>query len=509
MSIEKNDINVWLQSALEGLVAHDEATGKSPSTRICVDTAVTAAGVQVEVWWREVPSRVASQFLWDAHQFLGADEADLALAREALPASISGKSVVWGERQWVPAAAPRQPPPLFQYQPQRLRMLMPFARALSSMGGRGRDGLTMADLQSLGNHYFSALQAAQSRGDTHLRARIEADTLDKRALSRGVELCAMFVYFEGAGRAIFDFPPLMSEMFAHTDIDQVPVSMLTPPYTTQYLFFGPQEGTEIRPGWLLDGAYVQKAPDGAIRIMVTAAPPSVEAYAAIDVTPEPVYTQTIPASMSSMSLGDAVDTALANTMAELRAQVNNKGFVQAAEAAGTKSRMAAAATQELEALSIKHAAYLKLLRLVVNGLCYLTGYPEDVKPGWAPSTPERLRQQATDPASKHKQKQNATSKLLAMGYTPIHLCGQRFEEQMALDGQSPANLSAEERKGYTWVRGHYLRQAHGPGMSLRKLQWRMPRLARMRKELESSEPTGHIYLLTGAQPGAQASQPSP
>lgn len=490
----------WLESSLSALAAHDKHCGSAPSTWFEIGTAQGPQGLQAEVWWNGVPSRFGSEMLWDRRHFAGLPASAVEQARTLLPQQMAGKPLKWKELPVQPVKPPTAPPPLFRYHPQRVRTLLPFARTMSTLATSCARGMTMEGLQTLAGAYFTATQQASDVRTQPLRMRIESDSRDARGMQRALEGYAMFVFFEAAGRQIFDIPPLLTEMFRHTDIDQVPVELLKFPYQMQYIYFGAQDDMEIRPGWKLDGAYVQQLPDGAIQVCVTAAPPSVDAFKDFASDPEPFYQQTIPATMAQMTLGEAVDVTLAQTMAELRKQVTDTEFARQSEEAGRElgadvvSRRERAAAQELASIQVRHDAYLKMLQLVANALCYLTGYPDDVQVEWPAETPERMLAQVQASGSV-KQQRNATSKLLAMGYTAIHTCGRRLDEEVRRTGAHPAELSGEERKGYTWVKGHQLWQAYGPGRTLRKLQWRIPRLARMRK-VEDEEPPGHIYLVT-------------
>lgn len=91
---------------------------------------------------------------------------------------------------------------------------------------------------------------------------------------------------------------------------------------------------------------------------------------------------------------------------------------------------------------------------------------------------------------KPKEKQRARSKLAALGYVPIHLCGQRIvdDRESAKLGISDTHVSAH------WRRGHWRNQVHGPGRLLRKLIWVMPSLIGAAKD--GARDTGHLYLVS-------------
>ena len=86
----------------------------------------------------------------------------------------------------------------------------------------------------------------------------------------------------------------------------------------------------------------------------------------------------------------------------------------------------------------------------------------------------------------------ARSRLAALGYVPVLLCGQQVEKQRQRVG-----ASASPGAGHPvthWRRGHWRNQAHGPGRSLRKLIWLMPMLV---GNNQSDEPeSGHLYRVS-------------
>lgn len=110
------------------------------------------------------------------------------------------------------------------------------------------------------------------------------------------------------------------------------------------------------------------------------------------------------------------------------------------------------------------------MRLVVNALCYVTAYPDDIATVWPSRAPEALKIKAS--TGQGREVMRARSQLAALGYVPVLLCGQQVEEQRQRIGAS-ASLGAGHPVTH-WRRGHWRNQAHGPGRSLRKLIWVMP-----------------------------------
>ncbi len=91
-------------------------------------------------------------------------------------------------------------------------------------------------------------------------------------------------------------------------------------------------------------------------------------------------------------------------------------------------------------------------------------------------------------ATKPKDIQRTTSKLISMGYTKINYCGRSFERLSNTMVDSSTELRAH------WRRGHWRNQSYGPKLSNRKIIWIMPVIVRKNKAADIQE-SGHIYLV--------------
>jgi hypothetical protein len=243
---------------------------------------------------------------------------------------------------------------------------------------------------------------------------------------------------------------------------------------------------------------------------VTAQPPSVDAFANCCSLEEPFYIQKISAEHMKLSLAEATTASLAETLAELRTEVADQEFPrmvqQVNEEIGGESSVTLASSRErnaraqLERLPGKHAMYEKMLRLIVNAIIYLTAYPDDVRKDWPAETPQRLRDQATQTEGSYKQARNAVSKLLALGYTSIHFCGKNLDDELSPYDSSVYEARTEDVDTVvTWVRGFWMRQAHGQGRTLRRWQWRMPTKRHYRRTSDNPavpDEHGHIYMVS-------------
>jgi hypothetical protein len=94
----------------------------------------------------------------------------------------------------------------------------------------------------------------------------------------------------------------------------------------------------------------------------------------------------------------------------------------------------------------------------VNALCYVSAYPDDITTAWPEETSPRLKGKAL--LGKAKEQKRARCKLEALGYVPVHICGQQ------LAGQIGAHVSPATGLRHVtthWRRGHWRNQAFGPG----------------------------------------------
>jgi hypothetical protein len=118
-------------------------------------------------------------------------------------------------------------------------------------------------------------------------------------------------------------------------------------------------------------------------------------------------------------------------------------------------------SRERELAACNLEVSLKAAQLVANALLYLAQYPEDVQTDWQDGTPEAFRHKVA--TSSGKARERNLSKARSSGFTLVRKVGALFDrEEAAEPGASP---SPHLR------RAHWRRQAHGPGLALRKLVW--------------------------------------
>lgn len=401
--------------------------------------------------------------------------------------------------------AEKKEPPLYRYHPERFKAYRDYAEPLGKLYRQKvepRSGLLTLD--QVNELMRIIVPELNSRSMKFPRKHKDDYPPPGLVIDAEQSLSTAYGRFVQAGRQIMDFPPALTEMLAKTDVDDIPLDSIQMPYSSQYLYFGPQTELELEPGWLVDGAYVEyRGVSGDLRFTVTAVPVDHHASALWYLLPEAEYTQDFVGEFRSMDLATAMDTVLSSTLAGLQKRKATTGgnitnkvreqFGQEGEVLPENVTLVdispTMATERLEIEGRRHPVYQAAIRLVVNALCYVAAYPDDIDTVWPAGTPDSLQQKVLH--GKGKEQQRAKSKLAALGYVPVHICGKRIAEQRDrhnIPGAESGHVATH------WRRGHWRNQVHGPGRSLRKLIWLMPVIVGS-KDKEDPE-SGHIYLVS-------------
>lgn len=397
-------------------------------------------------------------------------------------------------------------PPLYRYHPERFKAFHACAESVGKIYRHkvdGRSGMLTIDLL---NELMNVVVAEMNDRNMRYPRKLTLDAPSPSLVGESlVTLATAYGRYVQAGRQIMDFPPALVEMLAKTDVDDIPLDTIKMPYAAQYLHFGPQADLELEPGWLVDGAYVEgRGEAGDLRFTITAVPADRSLSRLWFVYPEPEYTQDFVGDYRKMDLATAIDTELSDRLVGLNESVGKPGGDITERLQSDMAAVGAEMPEDLRVLDVsprlakerleqvnrRHPVYRLALQLVVNALCYVTAYPDDIKSVWPEGTPVSLKAKAD--SAQGKEARRARSKLAALGYVPVHVCGQRIEEQRNRIGI--ASLDHGHVASH-WRRGHWRNQVHGPGRSLRKLIWVMPVL--VGASHRDDEPgTGHLYLVS-------------
>jgi hypothetical protein len=342
------------------------------------------------------------------------------------------------------------------------------------------------------HHSLQVMQSKLSRdyNDALGALPFEERPADMSVLVRELSLFMHYGAFVMHGRNIFDFSETMASMFRETDVDDVPLSVFEFPYRTFYMGFGPQADLDLwKRGHLVDGAYISHAL-GRIEVLLTTWRAERKRPIAWITSPDRYYYLPIPAADTSLTVGEAIAQHLAEAQPFSPKYFPDTSGVYEIEGNGVALMDRHKDTADLVALENREGfpTFRAALRLVINGLCYLSAYPEDIETAYPSGTPSALLDKIAK-ATKPKEKQRTQSKLTSMGYAKIHFCGRAMEREHA--DKSRGEVSPH------WRRGHWRRQPVGTERRFRRLTWIMPTIVRRDK----GEPTaGHVYLVGNDSP---------
>jgi|GEM_PF-2346732 len=498
----EEDLVDWFNQAESDFFAHIDAVALPADNAglILPFAAIDGATAQLQLWWINAPTKHCSEMLWDFANVDSPSGQNLLLIRSAMERVYGEDATEIGKK--VIRRRPLSQTPQFIYHPMRYRALNPlgaFAERAGTKSAHG--GFTQEILDGAYRRYFESQTEYMSA--SRLRYSVK---VPQRLKMNSAVLASFLADFCHYGKQIFDFPGRMVELFHRTDVDGIPLDLINLPHFSQYLYFGPQKSLTLDSGWAPDGAYVStmgSERNRVIQFALTFAPPEPEEYESAFDNPEPCYVMGLSEEKFRIGIGEAVDLALSDKIATLRKQVAHgssrpKEEVEAMFAGDGRTWVDATskfAQQELVGLDQMHKAWEGMLRLVVNGLAYLSTYGKD----WQHKDAAEMAPAAVlssipvKPGKEYKRK----SKLAELGYSAIHLCGMEFRDGSRSSSQG-THEEAEGETAFTWVRGHWRSQAHGPKRGLRRLQWTMPFRRRVGKNAGAPEGgPGHIYLVEG------------
>lgn len=374
-----------------------------------------------------------------------------------------------------------------RYHPERYRLTRPFARQATTLYQSLTGTLTVPSYDTFKN--ISSI-IINNYNDELSRLPFEQRPSNTKKLVNEQSLAMHYSAWGCHGRQVFHFNDEIAQQFRHTDVDEIQIGLLKFPYNIFYMSFGLQHDLDLDgDGSFVDGAYVSVIPNQLIQIVLTTKKEVVtEGTSSSDwITKKDKYyylamsikdlTQTI-SSIAEKALNEDIDKGELS-LSKATNTINFDGFE-------IKSRRPQNILEEMADLKDGYPVFRESLNLIINGLCYLSAYPDDIKSSWPEDTPKSLIDKINK-ATKVKEIQRTTSKLTSMGYTKIHYCGKAFENIL-----NKMSDGANEVRAH-WRRGHWRNQPYGSQLTSRKVIWIMPILVRKDKDLDIQD-TGHIYL---------------
>jgi len=363
---------------------------------------------------------------------------------------------------------------LQRYHPERYRKGRPVIRQLEKQFPNMGFGLETFDVfdrvnEKLKNQYNEDISRVP-RDDRPATGHV---------LMNDYSMAMHYLAFVGAGRNIFHFGDGLTQAFRRTDVADFALGEIVLPYPTVYLSFGAQADLEpFGDGAKIDGAYITDNTGHCFQILLTTrGQPSDQPWFN---RWEKYYYLSLDKADLSLTVEAAAEAALKEEIEQTLGAV--AGFEEKAAKYGIKSRAHQTAIDRVAEYQSAFPTFMESMKLIINGLAYLSHYRDDIEKRWVDGTPPSMVEKIAR-ATTHKEKQRATSKLLSMGYTIVNLCGMEFDKTSGATGAG-SEMSAH------WRRGHWRLQPHGIGRALRKRVWIMPVLVRADLELK----TGHIYL---------------
>lgn len=360
--------------------------------------------------------------------------------------------------------------------------MRPFAKTLLNFYNAIVDdrGPSMGDLQviqqKLMRFYNDALEELP----------FEQRPADTSILNQELSYFMHYAAFEHAGRNIFDFSPAIATLFRETDVDDVPISSIQLPYRSSYLWFGAQQDLDLwSGGYFVDGAYVAKNFE-QLDIVLSIVRSDVDySRAGFLSARDRYYYFYVPLGDEAKTIGDALKSVIEKDKPfepKIHEDVSGEYEIDGQRVQLQDVHRQTAVTAAAEKRT-GYSTFADALRLIINGLCFLTAYSDDVERRYGDDVPaallEKLKRSMTA-----KERRRSESKLASMGYTRIHFCGRAFEKL----GATPTKAEVTPH----WRRGHWRHQSFGPKQVQRKLVWIMPTIVRRDKGMPEH---GHIYLI--------------
>jgi hypothetical protein len=310
------------------------------------------------------------------------------------------------------------------------------------------------------------------------------------------------------GNAIISIPDTLVEEFYHTSVDEVCCSDIEWPYEAYYLSFKPPEPLLLAPDFEVDGAYVVRQGNveagQEIFLLVTSRNRNI-AYHRVPsyiCAQDPVFAMHLPIEDVTTTIEDALAKGIAGFYEETEPPKDNisdvvtkpDGTVAVIEDGRFKSR-----ARRREVFVSQREAFDKALRVIVNSMCFLGAYPQDVVSTWDGAPSDLVAKAETDAASRRAEMvaDAAKTRLDEIGFVKIKVAGLRTAELLNQPRRTVAGADNQPVRPH-WRRGHWRRQKHGERLSLIRLMWIRPVLVNAKLGEAMS---GHEYQIDDVKQG--------
>ena len=370
--------------------------------------------------------------------------------------------------------------------PVRYMRNRPFARRVTqmymSMGGRrGPTSKALELITDVVVRYFN--DAIKKRPFEQRPARAT------RLLSEESSLAAHVAAYVAHGRNTFLLSPELVAMLDRTELDGVRAADINLPFDVFYISFGDAfEACLPGPPNKIDGAYINQTGSLPLQVLITSRRADVQSNRSNDwpFSRDRYFYAPLDNKDRERTLGELVAAAVEKGEIQLKAELpkpENDNFHES-EIPGLYVCDVRHETEKehVEYIQQGLGAFRRALALAMNAICYMTATSDEQRtPSYPEDAPADLVRalESVRPA----ERQRANAKLLDQGYVPIYFL--RDENRV----RTPAEQTGREVSTH-WRRGHWRRQAAGPGRATRLLRWIRPTLVRADK---GDATTGHIY----------------
>jgi hypothetical protein len=375
---------------------------------------------------------------------------------------------------------------LLRYHPERYRRTRPFSKKVASVywNTTGTNPPTIESLDAITNIIINTYN-----NEISLMPR-ESRPTETRMLMREPSIASYYGAYCANGRNIFHLNDEILQEFLYTDVEAVPIGLVDFPYDCFYISFGSiKELTLYHENYHIDGAYVFAFDGLPLQIALTTSVSNWDYSSRYEwiFNPDRYYYMAIERSNPSATFGVLIEEALRK---ELDAHIDKGEMLDTGvyeiegKSVGVINKRPESARKDQEEISSGFNTFRVALNLVVNTLCYISQYKNEIKESWPKDTPQSLLSKL-ETAKNPKQTQRVISKLVSMGYTKLKVCGGSFEK--------PKLSGIGSEICPHWRRGHWRQQPYGEGLKERKIIWIRPTIVRKDK---GNPESGHIYEMS-------------
>lgn len=492
-------IDGWLSESLDHLRAYQTEWGRSEaSTTLEVQSVASHSSteyVRLQVWMEDSDPRYDT-LLWDELYLIAVNPFDAAWYLNG----VTDLTTLKGSQ-----AKGFSPAPLFKYHPERYRQTRSYTKLMAErkkkaaqICGDSAEHYLNYLIEPLANEFND-----RSLNTVPLREKelFEFASMPNLKINTEVDRLFSWLDFDRSGRQIFDLSGPLVEMFRNTSADDVPVSLLSSPYKSYYLHFGAQAQLKCDDDWYVDGAYITHwAEDNLLNMAITFSSPDCQKVAEWTRFFEPRVTLSFTKDLFDLNIAEATDIVIERKRAEFQKKLDkgDKNITADIAEEAQKVGLMMPGAQFIQLSGTVGQLYMDRLNretdllagslnLIVNAMCYLMAYPDDIRSEWPESAPRHLVSEASKghPAVK----KNTQTKLEKMGCRKIHLCGRALHQGPVV----PSGPDATRTVKTHWRRGHWKQQPYGQGNKLRKLVLIKPTLVNAGAGYDDDLP-GSIYI---------------